>query len=59
MIRESSILAGVLMVTYPADILGGVSLLSLLEFTDEYAACPALERFVLGIGLNRSQPDNA
>ena len=59
MIRESPILAGVLMVTDPAVILGGVSLLSLLVFFDEYAANPALGRFVLGIGLNRSRPDNA
>ncbi len=38
MSRESRILAGVLLVTYPTVILGGVSLLSLLVFTDEYAA---------------------
>ena len=40
MSRESRILAGVLLITYPTVILGGVSLLSLLVFTEEYAANP-------------------
>ena len=40
MSRESRILAAVLLVTYPGVILGGVSLLSLLVFTEEYAANP-------------------
>jgi hypothetical protein len=40
MSRESRILAGVLLIVYPSVILGGVSLLSLLVFTDEYAANP-------------------
>ena len=38
MSRESRILAGVLLITYPSVILGGVSLLSLLVFTEDYAA---------------------
>jgi hypothetical protein len=40
MTRESRILAGILLITYPTVILGGVSLLSLLIFTNDYAANP-------------------
>jgi uncharacterized membrane protein len=40
MSKESRILAGVLLITYPTVIFGGVSLLSLLVFTTEYAANP-------------------
>jgi hypothetical protein len=40
MSRESRILAGVLLITYPSVIAGGVSLLSLLVFTDDYASNP-------------------
>jgi len=38
--RESRILAGVLLITYPTVIFGGVSLLSMLVFSTEYAANP-------------------
>lgn len=40
MSKESRILAGILLITYPTVILGGVSLLSLLVFTTEYSANP-------------------
>ena len=40
MSKESRILAGVLLITYPTVIFGGVSLLSMLVFTTEYAANP-------------------
>lgn len=40
MSRESRILAGVLLVTYPTVILGGVSLLYLLTNRADYAANP-------------------
>jgi uncharacterized membrane protein len=40
MLRESRILAGVLLITYPIVIFGGVSLVSMLVFTKEYAANP-------------------
>ncbi len=40
MSRESRILAGLLLIVYPSVILGGVSLLSLLVFTEQYAANP-------------------
>jgi hypothetical protein len=40
MSKESRILAGVLLITYPSVIFGGVSLLSMLVFTTEYAANP-------------------
>jgi drug/metabolite transporter superfamily protein YnfA len=40
MSKESRILAGVMLITYPSVIFGGVSLLSLLVFTEDYAANP-------------------
>lgn len=40
MSKESRLLAAFLLIVYPTVILGGVSLLSLLVFTDEYAANP-------------------
>lgn len=40
MSKESRILAGVLLITYPTVIFGGASLLSLLVFTTDYAANP-------------------
>lgn len=40
MSRESRILAGVVLITYPTVILGGMSLLSMLVFTEDYAANP-------------------
>ena len=38
--RESRIIAGILLITYPTIIIGGVSLLSLLVFDHQYAANP-------------------
>jgi uncharacterized membrane protein len=40
MSKESRTLAGILLITYPTVIFGGVSLLSLLVFTEDYAANP-------------------
>jgi hypothetical protein len=40
MSRESRLIAGLLLVVYPSVLVGGVSLLSLLVFTQEYAANP-------------------
>jgi hypothetical protein len=40
MTRESRILAGVVLITYPTVIPGGVSRLSMLLFTQQYAANP-------------------
>jgi hypothetical protein len=40
MSKESRILAGILLITYPTVIFGGVSLLSLLVSTTEYSANP-------------------
>jgi drug/metabolite transporter superfamily protein YnfA len=40
MSKESRFLAGVLLVVYPTVALGGASVLSLLVFTQEYAANP-------------------
>lgn len=40
MARERRVLAGVVLMTYPTVILGGVSRLSRLLFTQEYAANP-------------------
>ena len=40
MSKESRLLAGILLIVYPSVILGGVSVLSLLVFTEEYAANP-------------------
>lgn len=38
MTKESRLMAGVLLITYPTVILGGVSLLSLLIFDEQYQA---------------------
>jgi hypothetical protein len=40
MSRESRTLAGVILITYPTVVLGGVSLLSMLLFEPDYAANP-------------------
>jgi hypothetical protein len=40
MARESRILAGVILITYPTVILGGISLLSMLLFDPQYSANP-------------------
>jgi uncharacterized membrane protein len=40
MSRESRLLAGILLLTFPTVILGGVSVLSLRVFTEDYARNP-------------------
>jgi uncharacterized membrane protein len=40
MSRESRLLAGILLLTFPTIILGGVSVLSLRVFTEDYARNP-------------------
>ncbi|MEX0936809.1 MAG: hypothetical protein WDZ59_03035 [Pirellulales bacterium] len=43
--KESRVIAGILLITYPTVIIGGVGLLSLLVFDHQYAANPLRQDF--------------